>query len=286
MSYALRNSVILGIVLLLLVVCGWGYLYYFKDNKIDGLQTKLAQKKKTLHKKELIAGRYPIMAASYEKASNYYKHYQKTLYPSSDQTNVYDFLERLNHGAAYNNFNFSFSDSTIHKQYGILVTDIKGIGPYRHVVNFIRGIELSKPLNKIRNVSINPVAGKLNHDSVSYKFTLKSFYDRSKLLGKPSLDINYKVLSSVHNPFYPIVHTVNPNTKDKVNVAKSALIAVSSNRVFLIDQKGRMRKVKIGGSVYLGRLTHINLTAGNATFTLNEGGVIKSVTLGVQHEQN
>jgi Tfp pilus assembly protein PilO len=282
MPYALRNSVILGVVLLMLVVCGWGYLYYFKDNKIDSLKTKLTHKKETLQKKKKIAGRYPAMAASYEKASKYYRHYQKSLYPNSDQTNVYDFLDRLNHGAAHNNFNFTFSDSITHKKYGVLVTDIKGIGLYSHVVNFIRGIELSKPLNKITDVAINPVAGTLNHDSVSYKFILKSFYDRSKLLGEASLAINYDVLNAVHNPFYPIIHTIQPNTDGKINISKSALIAVSSNRVFLIDQNGKMRKVKIGGSVYLGRLTHINLVAGKATFTLNEGGVIKSITLGIQ----
>ncbi|HYW35307.1 MAG TPA: type 4a pilus biogenesis protein PilO [Balneolaceae bacterium] len=279
MSYAIRNSLILLIVLLLFVGGGWGYIYYFQQEKIDKLQKELTTKKHTLKQKQQIADQYQPISKSYKKASKYYKNFQKALYVSSSQNKVFGFLTRLNHADARNNFNFKFKDSTTHKKYGVMQMKIEGKGPYRNVVNFIRGIELSKPLNKIKNVSLYPVKGVQDFDSVSYSFTLKSYYDRSKILAKPSFDISYNIRAALHNPFYPLVHNIRPNTDHKVNIKKSKLVALSTNKVFLIDQNGVMRVIKIGGRVYLGKLTNINLSNRTATFTLIEGGIKKTVKL-------
>lgn len=284
MSYAIRNSLILFLVLLLFAAGGWAYINYYQLEEIDTLNAELKSKKQELQQKQRVADQYQAIAQSYEKASAYFNNYEKALYVSSDEDKVFDFLNTINQGTAANDFNFSFTDSTIYDRYGVMNMEINGEARYRNLVNFIRGIELSKPLNKVRNLSVTPIQVEDEYNIVSYNFNLQSYYDRSKILETPTLDTYSGMYASVHNPFFPLVRDVKPNTEDEINVENSELVALSSDRVFLVDQNGVMQQVRIGESVYLGKLSSIDLNNRTATFMLNKGGITEAVTLEVENE--
>lgn len=284
MSYALRNTLILLVVLILFVAGGWAYMHYFQVEKIEKLDTQLEAKRQELRQKQQIANQYDAIAQTYEEASAYFNNYNKALYRSSDEDKVFDFLTSLNRGAANNDFNFAFTDSVTYPKYGIINMEITGEGEYRNLFNFIRAIELSKPLNKVKNVSITPIKVEDEYGRVSYSFNLESYYDRSEILEEPPLEVYNGAFASVYNPFFPLVRDIAPNADNKINVEQSKLVALSTDRVFLIDQTGVMRQVRVGDEVYLGKLSSINLSNRTATFTLNKGGIVKMVTLEVQNE--
>lgn len=284
MSYALRNSLILLVVLVLFIAGGWGYIQYFQTGKIETLESQVEKKKQELQQKEQIAAQYNAIAQSYQEASEYFNNYQKALYLSSDEDKVFDFLTTINRGAANNDFNFAFTDSTLNTQYGVLNMKITGEGSYRNLVNFIRGIELSKPLNKVKNVTITPIKVEQEYGRVNYSFNLEGYYDRSEILETPTYDIFTGSYASLNNPFFPLVRDVKPNEDNKINVEQSSLVALSTDRVFLVDQTGVMQQIRIGEEVYLGKLSTINLSNKTATFTLNKGGIGETVTLEVQND--
>lgn len=286
MSYALRNTLILLIVLLLFAGAGWAYIEYVQVDQIETLETQLTERRQKLQQMQQVADDYNALATAYEEAREYFNNYQKALYLSSDEDKVYDFLTNLNREMAYNDFSFSFADSSVHSRYGVLNMEISGQGAYRNVANFIRGIERSQPLNKIKNLTVTPINQEEEYGRVNYSFDLSSYYDRSEILDKPSFDMFSGMYASVHNPFFPLVRDIEPNTEGAVNVEQSKLVALSSDRVFLIDQSGVMRQIRVGEEVYLGKLTSINLNNRTATFTLNKGGIVKSITLEVENENS
>lgn len=284
MSYAVRNTLILLVVLILFVAGGWGYIHYFQVEKIDTLGVQVEEKRQELQQKQQVANQYNAIAQTYQEASDYFNNYNKVLYRSSDEDKVFDFLTTLNRGAANNDFNFAFSDSTIHSEYGILNMEITGEGSYRNFVNFVQAIELSKPLNKVKNVSVTPIKVEDEYGRINYSFNLESYYDRSEILEEPALEVFTGAYASVYNPFFPLVRNVQPNSENMVNVEQSHLVALSTDRIFLVDQTGVMQQVRIGEEVYLGKLSSINLSNRSATFTLNKGGIVETVTLEVQNE--
>lgn len=285
MSHAIRNSLILLIVLCLFVAVSWGYIEYYQIPEKEQLTEQLEQKQQELQTNQQIANQFESIKESYQEASAYYNNYDKALYRDSNEDDVYDFINSLNRGASYVNFNFSFVDSTLYERYGVLNMEISGEGRYRNFVNFVRHIELSKPLNKVKKVSISPLVTEDNEfDHVTFSFNLESYYDRTKILEEPSYDINNVAYASVNNPFFPLVRDVQPNEAGLVNVSQSQLVALSSNRVFIVDQNGVLQQLQIGDEVYLGKLTSINLNNRTATFTLNEGGIVRTETLEVNNE--
>lgn len=286
MSYGLRNTIILLVVLVFFVAGGWSYLYFYQQPKIDKLQAKVKTTRQELQSKQQVANQYPALLKQYKEVTNYFNNYDKALYGNSDEDHVYDFLNTLNNGTSYTDFTFSFKDSTKHGKFGIMQMQVTGSAYYRNFVNFIRQIELSKPINKLNTLSVNPINELDSYGKVNFKFQLESYYDRAKILSSPNLTINNDILASIYNPFFPLIRSIKNNDQNLINVEASKLLAVSGNRIFLIDQTGKMRTLTKGEKVYLGQLSSINLDQGAASFTLNKGGLIDKVTLQVNHDVN
>lgn len=285
MSYALRNSLILLIVFILFVGSGWAYFYFVQEPKIDELQQQVEAKTAELREKQQIANQYGTVLKQFENATFFINNFDKSLYPDSNEDRVFDFLNTLNTGNSYTDFTFAFTDSTSQDQYGIMSMNISGEGFYRYLINFIRKVEYSKPLNKISNLDITPINDLENYGRVNFNFTLNSFYDRGTEFGSPTMDVVNASYSSLHNPFFPLIREIEPNEEDLTNIEQSEIIALSSNRVFLLDQNGELQKIRLGDQVYLGSLMNINLSEGSATFELNKGGIIERITLEVNNEQ-
>lgn len=285
MSYALRNSLILLVVLLLFVGAGWAYIYFVQQPQIEELQQQVEAKTSELREKQQIANQYSTVLEQVENATFFIENFDKTLYTDSNEDRVFDFMNDLNTGNSYTDFTFAFSDSTAQDQYGVMSMNISGEGFYRYLINFIRKMEYSKPLNKISNLDITPINDLENYGRVNYSFTLNSYYDRATEFGSPTMDIESPTYASLHNPFFPLIREVKPNEEDLTDIEQSQLIALSSNRAFLLDQTGELQKIGLGGSVYLGTLTNINLSEGTATFQLNKGGIIERITLEVNNEE-
>lgn len=284
MSYGLRNTLILLGVLLLFVGGAVGYIYYVQLPEIEELETELAEKETELQGKQQIAEAYPALLNQFEEARDYINNYDKALYVSSDEDNVYDFVNTLNQGSSYTDFTFSFSDSTSYEEYGIMTMQITGSGYYRNVMNFIRQIELSAPINKVKNVTISPINEEDSYGQVNYDFSLESFYDRMDVLDNPEMTITNNLLGSIHNPFYPLIRSVKGNEDNLMDVEQSSLIAVGARRIYLLDQNGMLQKITTGDEVYLGKLSSFNVDQGTATFVLNKGGIIDRVTLQVNND--
>lgn len=261
---------------------GWAYLNLVQQTRIDTLESQLSTKQTELASKQQIADQYDHVLERYETALYYFNNYDKALFTSSNEDKVFNFINDLNRDQSVTDFTFSFADSTTRERYGIITMNITGEGYYRHFVNFIRKIEWSKPLSKVKNLNISPINTLEDYGKVTYNFTLESYYDRARLLDNPEFTISSSVLRSVYNPFYPLIRDIQPNTENLTNIESSSLLALSADKVYIVDQHGVMQRLQVGDQVYLGSLRSINLKQQSATFLLNKGGIIELVTLEVQ----
>lgn len=295
MSYALRNTIILTVAFLLMATGSWSYLHFIQDAQIKELQTTLQKKQKELSTDQSIAKRYEYVLNAYAKTKYKLEVFPKMLPTDVKTYDVYDFLDRASRGNAYTDLNFTFLDSLKHKNYGIIRANINGTGYYRYVYNLVHTIEASYPLSKVKNLIINPyiheesttdASGKkrkkVTYQQVAFTFQLNTYYNRTGLKTSDVLAVSHIGVDKVHNPFYPLIHDVPPNTNDLANVEKSKLVGIGEGVIYIVDQNGRVRKLSIGDKVYLGRLESIDINDKSARFYLNKGGIFDKVTLKAQ----
>ncbi|MEX0906349.1 MAG: hypothetical protein WD604_15035 [Balneolaceae bacterium] len=282
MSYAVRNTIVLLIALIVIYGAGYAYMHFFQLTEIETLEEIISEKQAELNQKSMIAEGVPALREQFNEAEAFINTYDKTIFGRNHPDEVYRFLSLIN-TISNVDFNFTYSDSSITDNYGEIESQINGTGSHRGVMNFINGIENSDPVQKINAVTITPVGEAGGYTDVNFTFNLRSFYDRTgSFESNRTPGISTRSLSSSHNPFYPLIRNIEPNDEGLVNSENSRLVGVGNSRIYLLNQEGTLVTLQPGDRVYLGRLETINVQDGKAEFRLNKGGIIELVTLEVQ----
>lgn len=282
MTYALRNSLILLVVLLLMVVSGYLYISFYQQPQIDELQLQIDEKQGEYDEKREIADQLPGLETRLEQSKQFIENFDKTLFKTSNPDQVYRFLSILSSTDPVE-FDFVFSDSTSTDRYGIVNSQIAGRGPYRAALNFISRIENSEPVQKIEQLVISPENEAGEYDYVSFSFRLSSYFDQMNFFNtRNTPGVSGQISLASHNPFYPLIRNVEPNTDDLINVEESQLLGIGNGIVYLLDQNGILQTLRERDRIYLGVLESININQGSAVFRLNKGGIIESVSLEVE----
>lgn len=285
MSYALRNTLILLVTLLLFVGGAYSYLEFVQRTQIESLTEELSSLNTDYNSKVQIRDQYQPLIERYNKAKEIVLGYDKKLFKSNNPDDVYNYLSEINSSNLELYYDYSFRDSVALTQYGILNSSINGAGIYADFVNFLNKIENSALLNKIENVSISPAPNLGSVEYVNFSLTLKSYYQKVKIGEENEIENPYKLNAevSIFNPLKPLIlESVPLNDENLVDVEQSRLIGLTSTRVFLINQEGKTKTLKPGDKVYLGYLKEINIQNNEVVFNLDKGGIQELFTLEVK----
>tara|TARA_R110002124_G_scaffold165010_2_gene332348 strand:- start:2981 stop:3841 length:861 start_codon:yes stop_codon:yes gene_type:complete len=285
MPYAVRNTLILMVTLFILGGSAFAYIKFVQQAEIEELSTELESLNKDYTAKTRIKDQYQPLLERFNKAKNIVLNYDKQLYPFNNPDDVYDYLSEINDSNLELYYDFTFQDSVIQDQYGILNSRITGAGIYSDFVTFINKIENSVLLNKVNAVSIRPATGFDTDDYIDFSLQLNSYYQKVSFEAVNNERQRFRVdpTISVFNPLKPLIlRTVPGNVDNLINVEGSRLIGLTSTRVFLIDQTGSTQILKPGDKVYLGYLQEINIADKEVIFNLDKGGIKELFTLKVE----
>lgn len=258
------------------------YISFYQQPKIDELQAQVEEKQGEYDRKRQVADQLHALEARFEESKQFIENFDKTLFRTSNPDQVYRFLSILSATDPVE-FDFVFSDSTSTDRYGIVNSQLAGRGPYRAVLNFITRIENSEPVQKIEQLVISPENEPGEYSFVSFSFKLMSYFDKIDFFNaRQTPGVSGRVSMASHNPFFPLIRDIEPNTDDLINVENSQLVGIGNGLVYLLDQNGKLQTLRERDRVYLGVLESININQGNAVFRLNKGGIIESVSLEVE----
>ena len=179
MSYAIRNTIILLVTLLLIVGIGYSYSEFYLQNKVSNLQEELRTKQNDFNSKDQINSQFEELNNTYEKALKVIENYDKVLYQNNRPDNVFEFLNKVNgFGDDKVYYDYVFDDTLSQGEYGIITSTIAGYGKYSALTNFVNRIENSQLLNKISQVAISPGRNDDGPGTVNFTFTLESYYQK------------------------------------------------------------------------------------------------------------
>lgn len=292
MSYAIRNTLILLVTLLIMIGGAWAFLTFIQGARIDELEVSKQEKNRDLVQKQAIEADFTELLDRYQDALARIENYDKSLFPDDNPDNVFAYLTELNDGNSRLLFDFTYSDSTINDQYGAIVTNLDGSGDFSSFVNFINKLENSQLINKVSELDLSFGSNATNNDQVvddiysevTFSFKIESLYERIAVLDSLNTTnvIRYNPNLSKHNPFYPLIRLTFPDNDENLPVIESSRItALTSERVFIIDQTGKLVTLREGDKVYLGFLESIDNETKSAKFKLDKAGIIEYVTLEV-----
>lgn len=287
MKYSIRNTIILLLTLIIMVGGGWLYIHNRFDEEISTTRATLNEKQDELEEVENLANQFSSAQANYNEAMFTRMNHPKELFASHSSSNLYDYLQEINEDVSFTELNYSFSDSVLNDDHGIINATLSGEGNYSNLTNFLYRIEFSRPIIQIRAVQLNNISELEKLNRVTFQINLSAFYRRGDWTNYTAELGTSSPLGSIrHNPYYPLIRPVPPNEENLPNVEESRLIALTGRTAHIIDQTGVLNRLSVGDRVYLGRLSSINLDTQEAVFQLNRGGISDTVTLTLSQSQD
>lgn len=266
---------------------GWLYIHNKFDEEIQNTQATLNQKQIELEEVQNLADQFSVAQANYNDVIFTRMNYPKELFPSHSSSDLYNYLQEINEDISFTELNYSFSDSVLNDDHGIINATIEGEGIYRNLTNFLYRIEYSQPLIQIRSVQLNNISELEKLNRVTFEIFLGAYYRRGDWSNyRADLDLSTPLGSITHNPYYPLIRPIPPNDENLPNVEASRLIALTGRTAHIIDQTGVLKRLSVGDRVYLGQLSRINLNTNEAVFQLNRGGIMDTVTLSLSQSQD
>ncbi len=291
MSYALRNTIVLATFLA--VIFGVGF--YVTSVVQPKQKAKLFVEERSLD--NTISERPEIeseLNSAQDKLTEMKSKYGKRLkiIPTNDTTALtYAYLNRIMDASGFVKFDMMYQGAKTTDQYGFNTYNLRGETDFDNLFKFVWYLEHARLLYKIDELTLSSHEVREQTEEkpktiVPFTMVLQAYYSNaagvsSERSGQdPTL---YKTVGVGLNFLKPLISSEPPaNLRGLVDVERSDLRAVMSDKVFIVDENGKGHMLRVGDEVYLGYLTKIDAAKNEAEFTLNEGGIIDRQVLKVR----
>lgn len=199
MSYGVRNTLLLFLILALLVGLGLGYSKFFIGDEIQELRTSLEPMRKELREIERSVRSLETVREELRIQKAQLRYYPKALFPSNDQSLIYGFMDEINQRRTEEASNIIAKKRDKYDGYGILHSNMEGVGGFKDLFRFIALLEHSRPLNKISSISFHGLNDLENLGKTRFSMDIKSYY-----YIQPPKDDNEKLTYTVTSETAPM----------------------------------------------------------------------------------
>lgn len=182
MSYSVRNSIILALILVLFAGGGYSWLHFTFNKNTGGLLEQVVAKEKTLADLETAKADYDYFQEELYKVTTQFQYYPKLLPPESAIQGTYRYLDKLSTRRA--SFDYDFRFAGIKRGNGAIQATylLTGEGKFSNIANFIYRLENGKPIYKIDKLNFKrkTTRGKETSDHVTVSMQLTGLFSDKK----------------------------------------------------------------------------------------------------------
>ncbi len=293
MSYKLRNSIALGVIILLVVIIG-GYITFFYQPKKIEQNTKETKK---------IAAQLTDNSVQLKSIADVQSKLRETLHrwnnrikeisESDVSSQTYGYLSDIisESGAQQLQMNLSLASTKNVGRYGYNSYKLTGITEFPNLMRFIWLLENGRKLYKISDLTVR--SAEVQSDtieypqiSIAYAMEVNAFFTGEKTLSMQVMKPDSTPQPITSNPFQPSILAQSPvNVRKLLDVNQISVKATASGKALVMDPSGKLVTLKVGDEVYLGKVTDIYPQDGIVEFTLNDGGIVSTKRIKIQFEK-
>lgn len=286
MSYALRNSIILAVLLVVVSAVGVYWIWLRQDDEKKVLQERREELKGEL---EIINSVLAIYDAAQEQLDRYKTRWQNRgqIVPGSDDpaatlAYLYDLMELRNVSV---NFDFFAKGRVDEEGHSFNMYALEGEGKFENLYGFIWHLEHGRRFHAVDHVQMDHREGELSgkRDWVKFKMVFRTYFEPgSRVEGLQPLEMPARPPLLAHSPFRPLITQALPrNNLGLFETDGAQLQGLGKDLAYLVDRQGQMHLLREGDRVFMGRLAKIDLEGNQVEFVLNKGGIWERLKLKV-----
>ncbi len=293
MPYALRNSIVL-IVLLAIVIGIGGYIWMIRQPaKIEEKEERIAQLDKEIARIPALIADYNRLVDELEDQRRRWEGRTKDI-PRTDITGeTYDYFNRsIDRSGGFVKLDMIYQGKTEHDRYGYNTYHLRGEAPFPVFYNFLWYLENGRRLFRLHQVNLRGVETYDDESGmpqllVTFDMQLGGYFTNVEELFSSTGRRPVRPNGLRYNPFQPLILSdIPPNIHGLIETERSELRAVLPDRAIIVDHEGEVQTVRVGDEVYLGFVTKIVPEEGMVEFMLNKGGIIERFNLYIRYNDN
>ncbi len=302
--FAKRNS--LTLVLIWIVILAVGTFWYFQDvKKLTAALTQQKNSKRLLEESQKEIRRLTDVETTHTDISHNWQERPKRIISAEEPAFT---LSYLNWILQSNNLNIYYDFVLNSKTQKDDVTEftytLTGEGTYRDLNRMLWHITYEPILYVINSFILDQTS----QDSEYLRFTIKlkgftveskeeadeTFVDYTQSSGNvyiPNIDVFKPLVNAPPPPKKTFVakEKVKPTLPKKqpgeINVENASLKAVTANSIFLSEGSSGLKELKLGSSVYLGKLVRIDQQRNEAEFIITKFGKSQRIVLTIDQRK-
>jgi len=289
-SYKLRNSIALGILLFLILSVGTYIRAFHLPKKIKAIQAEVAKIDEELQNTPNLVNQFNDLSAVLNDTQKRWDGRNKDIPPADVSSQSYAYFSHLIDLSGEVKLNMVYTGTTMMGSYGYNTYGLRGEATFDNLYRFIWYLENDRRLYKIHSLTLKgvEVAPNVEHELgevlVTFDMTVHAYFssvsELSSSLGERALTPNALTV----DPFTPVIASgIPPNVHDLVEVERSEVKAVIPGKAFVLDQNNTIRTLNEGDEVYLGYVTRVDPEGGHVECTLNKGGIIEKVDMVIRY---
>ncbi len=288
MPYAIRNSLVLLVMLILFAGLGVGYIFLHQNKRIDALEKEYKAIQDQLGDVEDLEARLQEIMTRVAILDSAWQQRPKTLPTMDEASTTNQYLNGILALSPEMDLNVLTQEIVKQNGCGYVRYRLAGQGSFASFMRMVEFLELGPRLMELRALDVREVhtlddkKGVIVHtvqfdaDLLAYFSDQAPFADSTHI---PPLQATGVPLVG-YNPFLSLVNPeIPPNVYNLPDVEKSTLLAVMKGRAFISDQFNELVMLQEGDEVYLGYVSKIMPERRQVQFLLNKGGLIERYVL-------
>jgi len=287
-SYIVRNTIVLGITLAVILCLGSFLTFFSLPKKLKTTEAEIKKIEIELQNTPDLANQYNTTSAQLDAVKKHWETRNKDVPPRDITGETYGYLSSTMDVSGEVKMDMMFVGPHEFGTYGYNVYSLKGEAPFNNLYKFIWYTESGRRLFKISNLSLRGYESKSKEGNetkilVLFEMELQAYYSSVSELNNAPGQITAVPATLTINPFSPLIlHEIPAPLPNEIEIERSDLKAVIPGKAFIIDQNQKSRTLEEGDKVYLGYVTRIIPNEGKVECLLNKGGVAERYELTIR----
>lgn len=291
MTFIIRNTIILGVLLAIILAIGLYFRFAHFPKKIDTIQKQVETIDAELQNTPDLVNQFNSLTEHLINTKERWESRNKDIPPINNSGETYNYINQLIGKSGEIKLDMLYVGATHSQNYGFNTYNLKGEAPFENLFRFIWYLENNRLLYKINSIGLRGLetTNKETNETellVTYEIILNAYFSSITELYSSAGEQKLIPTTLTTDPFTPLIlRNLPPNIDDLVEIERSDLKAVLPGKAFLIDQSNKMRALTEGDEVYLGYVTKVDPVLGRIECTLNKGGIIEKFELNIRYGQ-
>ncbi|HOV99178.1 MAG TPA: hypothetical protein PK595_06370 [Bacteroidota bacterium] len=293
MTFKVKNTIYLAIVLGVFLLIGSGIYYFWQPKQLRALQKKQNQIERQLQDLPLLIEEVQRLTNEFQDVKRRYDSRSKVIPLLDVSSQTYDYMSQGIEEAGFLKFDMRFLGSDNRGKWGFNAYSLtQGEGEFGNLFKFIYFLENGSKLYKISSIEAS-VREKIDEEtkesirSVAFSMELHAYYVNNIPELSTSLAAKQMtVYPTVPDPFRPIVTEViaNQPPEGEIDADQCEVKAILPGKAFVL-YSGELLVFHIGDRVWRGTVTEIDPQTSSVEFVLNEGGVVRKLVKKIKFEK-